>query len=312
MTSGLTERTWPSVLLSPILVSNHKITVSSTLGLKVKQVITLSKAGVTSQQFEIKRVFSSTMIMVGPIGKNIKETSEAVLFNGGSLAAHEQSRNKLGDAPIMRAVYEEEPTIALRTVSVDAFGNFFSLDNPIPVQLSDGSIEIGTVNAEIEVQLSHIDDSPNIGDVADSVRVGDGLEILEINPDGSINVVFTGIAPPGIPVNTYSAVTSVPSATTTTIATYTIPVGKSSQLDRIEFSGSNIGIFQVLINGTVKSTQRTWFNGPLSGTFEYVTSNLYGYGLVAGDIVKLQITHTRPNVGNFEGRIQTVDLTLAP
>lgn len=123
MTHGLTERTWPSLILSPISVNNHVVTVSSTRGLKTKQHVQLSKAGIDTQTFEIKRVVSSTEIMVGPTSTNIKKTTEAVLFDGGILSLSEQSRNKLGDAPIMRAVYEEEPTIALRTVDVDYLGN---------------------------------------------------------------------------------------------------------------------------------------------------------------------------------------------
>jgi hypothetical protein len=43
------------------------------------------------------------------------------------------------------------------------------------------------VNGELEVQLSHQDNVPNLGDVADSVRVGDGTNVLKVNPDGSIN-----------------------------------------------------------------------------------------------------------------------------
>lgn len=119
---GITERTWPSVILSPISVSGHIITVSSTIGLKVKMTVTLSKPGITDEQFEIKRVFDSKSLMLGPVGKNIKKSSEALKFDGGTLYAHEQSRNVLGDSPILRAVYEEEPTIAIRTISVGPTG----------------------------------------------------------------------------------------------------------------------------------------------------------------------------------------------
>jgi len=122
-TSGLTERTWPSVILSPISVNGHVISVTSTVGLKVKMTVTLSKPGLTKQQFEIKRVFDSKTLMVGPIGKNIKKVSEAEAFDGGTLYAQEQSRNKLGDSPILRAVYEEEPTIAIRTIDVAPDGS---------------------------------------------------------------------------------------------------------------------------------------------------------------------------------------------
>ena len=67
-----------------------------------------------------------------------------------------------------------------------------SAENPIYTQLTDGSINIGTVNGELEVALSHKDNDPDIGDVHDSVRIGDGTEELAINSDGSINVAITG------------------------------------------------------------------------------------------------------------------------
>lgn len=54
--------------------------------------------------------------------------------------------------------------------------------NPIFVQLSDGSVNIGTVNAELEVQLSHRDDDPDSGDVHDSVRIGDGEFEVNMTP----------------------------------------------------------------------------------------------------------------------------------
>lgn len=138
MSHGLTERTWPSIILSPISVNGHIVTVSSTCGLKVKMTVTLSKVGVTEESFEIKRIFDSTTLMVGPLRANIKKTSEAVKFNGGTLSADEQSRNVLGDAPIIRAVYDEEPTIAIRTVLVDKLGQYYSNSNPLPVS-SDGT-----------------------------------------------------------------------------------------------------------------------------------------------------------------------------
>lgn len=140
----VTERTWPSVLLTPISVDNHVITVSDTFELKVKMEVVLSKAGLDSEQFEIKRILSRTTLMVGPIGKPISKISEAAKFNGGTLSANEQSRNKLGDAPILRAVYSEEPTMAVRTVMVDSYGDRYTsvVDNDGNVRLAvDANID---------------------------------------------------------------------------------------------------------------------------------------------------------------------------
>ena len=80
---------------------------------------------------------------------------------------------------------------AKRVTLVDGDGNSglgLTSDNPIFVRLSDGSISIGTVNAELEVQLSHKDNDPNSGDVADSVRIGNGEFEANVNEDGSFDV----------------------------------------------------------------------------------------------------------------------------
>lgn len=73
-----------------------------------------------------------------------------------------------------------EYTIRVMPSGADGLPN--APDNPIYVQLSDGSINIGTVNANIEVQLS--DQSPD----PDVVRIGNGTNQLKVNADGSIDV----------------------------------------------------------------------------------------------------------------------------
>jgi hypothetical protein len=185
---GLTERTWPSVIQTPITVTGWKVTVADTAGIKVKQDATLSKPGQETQTFEVKKVFNRTELLLGIADKGQSAISGITQFNGGTLTISEQTRNKLGDSPIARAVYEEEPTIAIRTVMVDQYGEKYSDTNRLPVAI-DGNINIGTVEAEVVVKLTHLDNVPNEGDIADSTRIGDGTDLLAINPDGSINVV---------------------------------------------------------------------------------------------------------------------------
>lgn len=190
---GLTERTWPSVIQTPISITGWKVTVATTAGIKVKQDATLSKPGQEPLEFEVKRVLNRTELLLGNKGQGQPAVSGITQFDGGTLIINEQSRNKLGDSPILRAVYEEEPTIAIRTVMVDQFGEKYSDTNRLPVAI-DGDINIGEVNAEVTVKLTHLDNVPNPGDIADSTRIGDGTELLQINTDGSINVVDEQVA----------------------------------------------------------------------------------------------------------------------
>lgn len=168
-----------------------QITVLDASCFKVKQQVTIKANTLDSVRVEIKSVIDNN-IEVGAIGKPITDRSvDLSLYTvalSATIEAEEQKRPEIPQVEHERAVYEEEPTVAKRVFQVDKLGRGYTKANPFPVQLSDGSIEIGTVNAEVEVQLSHLDNYPDVGDVADSIRIGDGTDLLAINPDGSINV----------------------------------------------------------------------------------------------------------------------------
>lgn len=166
-------------------------------------------------------------------------------------------------------------------------------DNPVHVQLSDGSINVGTVNAELEVQLSHLDNDPNSGDIHDSVRIGDGENLLAINPDGSLSF---SQSPSEI---FYNEITSLAANTLTTIISYTVPVGNVGTLKQISASGGNIATYTVRKNGTIIDKKRTYFSGPFNVDFNF--NNLT---LNAGDIVLVEVVHGRPMVADFNANIQ--------
>lgn len=151
------------------------ITLETVGCLKVKQQIKLSSIGQLNLVVQIKRVLSPTTILVGPTDNNFKtktDVSNYTVADGATVFFAGESKPKLKVDDIWQAVYEQEPTVALRMFSVDKIGRPWDLDNPFPVQLSDGSINIGTVNGELEVQLSRRDNNPDAGDVHDSVRIG--------------------------------------------------------------------------------------------------------------------------------------------
>lgn len=126
------ETKWPTVLLSPISVSNHIIAVSSTVGLHPKQVVTLKKAGVLSENFIIQRILSDTELQIGKMDVSFIAYENPTQFDGGSLEMLEQERNKMGSEIYFRAVYEERP-VALRTILVDRYGQHYTSANPVPI-----------------------------------------------------------------------------------------------------------------------------------------------------------------------------------
>lgn len=158
------------------------VTVGDTSLFKVKQEIIIAADTLQNlDNLEIKKIVDSTAMYVGPKGGSINariNVSAYTVSLNAKIFANEQKRPSIPFEEFTRAVYDEEPVVANRTISVDKYGEYYTIDNPLPVQLSDGSVNIGTVNAELEVQLSHKDNYPNTGDVADSVRLGDGTNYI--------------------------------------------------------------------------------------------------------------------------------------
>lgn len=175
----------PPQVLTADGTSDGTITIGNTYGFKVGQIVTLVSNVVPPVRLKVKAVNSETEIKVGPLDKPVYKFSDvsnllvidnAMIelvddsINNGSQASNRRPVIDLNE--IQRQVYEEEPTVALRTHAVDWLGRSYDASNPMPVKLSDGNIDIGTVNAELEVQLSRRDNNPDAGDVHDSVRVG--------------------------------------------------------------------------------------------------------------------------------------------
>ena len=94
------------------------------------------------------------------------------------------------------------------------------------VNIADGgnSITVDAVDLDIRA-LDHVT-------IQDSVQVGDGTEIMLVNADGSINVVF-GVG--GTRVHDYA--TATPAAGASANNDYTV-VGTTFNLERVEWAGS--------------------------------------------------------------------------
>lgn len=186
-------------------------------------------------------------------------------------------KSHLSQTQILQKVYDEDKD----RLRID--GNYTST--------IDGQLEVAIDSSEDSIAIK----SPTTGNT------------LEPNADGSINVVLNGTpAVNTLVVSTFSTAAAVASGVETTIVTYTVPVGKTSILERLEFGGENVGSYNLYLNGGLINRVRTYFGGDFSTRMEFTGGSAEGLPLIAGDIIILRILHTRPFVGNFEGRIQTV------
>lgn len=180
--------------------ANGQIELADTTFFKVKQRVVVTADTEPNLELEVKAVLSDTILVVGPQNSNIKQITNISAYTvakNAAILADEQVRPGITFDEIHRAVYDEEPTAAYRSVFVDRWGRYYDAGNPLHVQLSDGSVNIGTVNADLDVQLTDKESAPGEADY-DIVRVGNGINELDIEDDGSINVNITPISNPEI------------------------------------------------------------------------------------------------------------------
>lgn len=306
-----TERSWLLVAKQPILSVPAKgmIEVQSTRGFHVKQKVNIHANSSERLVLEVKAVLSDKFLLLGlPGDMDLREDLSAYTpLTNPTIEAPKQPRPSIDEKTYTRAAYQEEPAMAFRSLLVDRLGNDFNEQNPLFVKLSDGSISIGTVNAELEVQLSHIDNSPNGGDVADSVQVGDGETIMKVNPDGSLNVNLTPSNQSPKILSTYNEVLSVAKDDETLIHSLVAPIDGLSFLYRVFFSGDNIGIYTLKLNGTTIDKKRTSLAADFDGVFDFSDASK-GLLLAAGDLIEIFVLHERPHVADFNARIQTIKI----
>jgi hypothetical protein len=194
------------------------ITVADATEYKVKQEVYLSASSLPDlDKIEIKSVISATQMYVGPKGGNIDARIDISVYTvalGAAITANLQNRPNIPEQHIPRAVYEEEPTVAIRVFPVDELGNDYTASNPFPVSaVFDGNVQVGSV------RITACDDDPVLGDIHSSVRISDCANDLKINSDGSINVVASS----GIVVT--PTIVNFPVVAANTEYLYVFPVG---------------------------------------------------------------------------------------
>lgn len=132
------------------------------------------------------------------------------------------------------------------------------------------------------------------------IRSKDG-ELITQTPNGSKRALDVNIVsdPSIVSESIYNEVTSVANSITTTVLTYTVPVATSAKITNVDVSGTNIATYEVLVNAVVIDKKRTYFGGQLNEVFKFDNS----ISLVAGDVVLVRVTHSRPMTGDFNTRL---------
>lgn len=178
----------------------------------------------------------------------------------------------------------------------------------VDIDQADDSIAIGdgtnlftsTNNAgkiSLDVNVSNVLplNTRQLAFATDKVDVS-GSSILVTNFPAIQEVIESGLTS-----LTYNEVTSVPNSTPTTVVSYTALV--SARLKRVDATGTNIAAYTVLLNGNPIDKQYTYFSGSLGCSFLYDK----GLDLTIGDVVQLRVVHNRGGLGDFNGKIITLE-----
>lgn len=269
------------------------IALADTAGFRTKQVAYLKNgpSDPNPKPVQVKKVLSPTLLIVGAVDNKIAswvplDISAYTTASSALIGAEEQNKNNIPQEDHYRAIYESDPVVADRVVFVDKYGNFYDKNNPMPI-VFDGTVSIG----QVEV-------------------IGSNGNILEPNTDGSINVNIVSVPTAGNTIiNKYSEANALPSGSTVTVVQYTVPLSKSSAiLQRISVAGENIAKWTIFWNAAQIDTRRTFY-GNLNEYFEFTTGSSEGFVLQPGDTITVKVLHNKPYVGDFEGRIQVLEIT---
>jgi len=176
-----------SQLLTSNGTSYGAITIADSSLLVVKQKILLTATTLPNLILEIKRVEDDGItIHLGPVKSDIRQRTNLSAYTTlllSAIEAPEQERPSIPEEQVERLTYQEEPVVARRSFIVDCFGRPFTSKNPFPVQISDGidNIEINT-DGSINVNIASSDIDITTADILNSNTSIDGTLIVGVTP----------------------------------------------------------------------------------------------------------------------------------
>jgi hypothetical protein len=217
------EKRW--VQVSPQLLNSNGTTdgilqVPNSLLFHVKQQIILRSNTQPTIFLQINRITTLTHIEVGPQGGTIFDRTNVSAYltaDSAAVNALEQLRPTIAPEDIFRAIFEEEPTVAVRSSLVDPLGeridSVTGLDGRKRLAV-DAQVSLGSVELELDALTPPTKPDPSNVLIAGSedgsagglkhaarvdseldLRVGisDGANKAEVDLDGNLHVKDPGI-----------------------------------------------------------------------------------------------------------------------
>lgn len=131
------------------------VTVSDTRFFHVKQQVIIIASTLPNLNLEIKKVLSPTQLVVGdPKNSDINSFTDISAYTTALTSfiyANEQKRPSIPFEEFMRAMYAEEPAVAMRTFTVDRYGR--GIDSVVDNYGITRLAVDGQFHAEVDVQV---------------------------------------------------------------------------------------------------------------------------------------------------------------
>lgn len=134
---------------------------------------------------------------------------------------------------------------------------------------------------------------------------------LLVNSDGSINVNLenSGPTPTVNSINSFNEITNVPSGIETIVGTYTVTTS-NCYLQYIEIFGTNKAQYMIYLNGIIINKLYSSFTSyGVSSTYKNEDALHPGLLFINGDILTITTIHSRPDLGDFNVRVQAIELS---
>jgi hypothetical protein len=189
------QKKWAAIASQPLEANSTAfgvVTVADTEGFFVGQAVWLSNnVAANNNSFQVKRVLSSTQMILGPIDNNLvpSDFSNLSVYTTASVSiigAGEQDKLVLTNADQDEGTYEREPVNARRSILVDVYGNPYGPTNPLPANFT-GTVTIGTIaQGAPNATLSQ----------AWIVKLTNGTYIANITPAGAVSVDGSAVTQP--------------------------------------------------------------------------------------------------------------------
>jgi hypothetical protein len=177
----------------------------------------------------------------------------------------------------------------------------------IGITITDNAIGTRIDNAIVDVNVSHLND---VNGQYDSIRIGDGVNLLQVNNDGSLNVNVIQSSNDNEKINLYyNEISNLPALIEQTLITYIKPVTiNKSYVQKVSASGGNIAEYKLYLNSNLIYKKRTAFGSSLNCEFSFDTASESGLLVNSSDVLELKVIHNRSQPANFNATMQVLEI----